>query len=507
MRGTVGAIALLLNASATTPHDPGPVVATTAGLVRGSASGAGGLFKGIAYARSTAGSQRWRPPMSPEPWQGVRDATHFGATCPQPPRPGRDSKAAQSEDCLTVNIATPRLGAAARLPVLVLIHGGAYFIGSGADGFDDSARIFNERGIVVVSMNYRLGRLGFFAHPGLRAEQPATPTGNYWLMDQIAALQWVRQNIAAFGGDPAEITILGCSAGGSSVNALMASRPARGLFARASAHSGGGINNATLALAQAEEQGLAFAERAGVAGQGGDAISRLRTLAPAEIIAADPGPPNFGAIVDGALLRSEIGIAFARGDIARVPYIAGSTSDEGSIFGLMGLDEGALKRRFGIDLQAVRPVYDPKGSMPPAELLRRVQTDFIFTAGATLLAAFAARRQPAYAFHFAYLPPDKRGTIPGAAHCADMAYTFGRPTVARSRENLRIAALMRGYITNFVKRGDPNGAGLPAWPQYRGSPRRLLLVADRTGAVQDSSVAPVRHWHRQWAERTGQDLP
>lgn len=487
----------------------GPVVATASGPVRGVAQGEGGVFKGIPFAQTTGGYHRWTPPRPAAPWTTPRDASRFGPICPQPETP-HERGAPQSEDCLSINVATPSFDG--RMPVLVLIHGGAFFVGSGAELFDDAARVHNRRGILVVSLNYRLGRLGFFSHPGLRAEQPGAPTGNYWLMDQVAGLNWVRDNIARFGGDPDKVTIMGCSAGGSSINALVASPRSRGLFARASAHSGGGINNATRPQAQAEREGVAFAARAGVTGEGKEAIAALRRLDPAAVMAADPGPPNFGAVVDGEMIPEETAIAFARGHIARVPYIAGSTSNEASIFGLMGFDERVLKDRFGIDMAAVRKVYDPQGRLPPAELLRQVQTDFIFTAAATATAALAARWQPSWSYHFAYVPPAERGKAAGAPHCADFGYTLGAAKASQGAENARLAAMMQDYWANFIKDGDPNGLGsgnrtLPRWTEYEGPHRGPLLIDRRTAVAPDFRAGQIAYWWRLWADRTGQTLP
>ncbi|WHO40458.1 carboxylesterase family protein [Sphingobium sp. AP49] len=482
-----------------------PTVMTGSGPVRGLALDNGAVFKGIPFAQDTGGAHRWTPPRPVTPWTQPRDATAFGPICPQPAREGR-TDVPQSEDCLSLNIATPNLQPGKR-PVLLLVHGGAFFVGSGAELFDDAARIYNPRGILVVSLNYRLGRLGFFSHPGLRAGQPGVATGNYWLMDQIAGLNWVHANIARFGGDPAQVTIMGCSAGGSSINALMAAPAARGLFARASAHSGGGLNNATRPRDQAEREGVAFAVRAGSPGEGADAIIRLRALDPAAVMAADPGPPNFGAVVDGQTITQETAIAFARGDIARVPYIAGSTSNEASVFGLMGFDEKILRERFGIDLAAVRNIYDPAGTMPAAELLRQVQTDFIFTAAASATAALAARHQPAWSYHFAYVPPAERATMPGAPHCADFGYTLGAAKASDNPENAGIARQMQDYWTNFITTGNPNGAGLPAWPRYQGAHRAPLLIDRTIAAAPDFRAAQLRYWQQQWADRTGQARP
>lgn len=479
---------------------------TDLGVVRGMEIDGVVFFRGIPFAAPPVGPSRWRPPVPARPWNGVREARDFGPICPQPVSDGERQGQEQDEDCLTVNIARPASGGDTA-PVLVLIHGGAYFVGSSRDGFDDAARAYAKRGIVVVAANYRLGRLGFFAHPGLRAEQPGTPVANYWLMDQIAALKWVKRNIAAFGGDPERVTVLGCSAGGSSVNSLMASPMARGLFARASAHSGGGVNNAVRPLDRAEQEGVAFAHRAGVDGEGADAIARLRALDPARIMAADPGPPNFGAVVDGIYLPQETAMAFARGEIARVPFIAGSTSNEASVFGLMGFDETVLKERFGVDFDAARRVYDPQGRLSASELLRQVQTDFIFTSGATALAALANEWQPAYAFHFAYLPPAERAQAPGAPHCADMRYTFARSDAPTDPESLRLAEMMRNYWVNFIKIGDPNGPGLPHWPRYQAPGFAPLLIDRVTAAEPHFRKRQLGYWHARWSARTGLPLP
>ena len=482
---------------------PAPEVAIDFGLLRGVATTDGVAFKGIPYAAPPVGDLRWKPPRLPEPWKDVRDATQFGLNCPQPIREGPRANALQGEDCLTINVATPRTGTPAKLPVLVAIHGGAFAFGSAADNFDKAAEVMNRRGIVYVAMNYRVGRLGFFAHPGLRAEAGTGPFGNYWLMDQIAALQWVKRNIAAFGGDPSKVTILGCSAGGSSVNSLMVSPDARGLFAGASAHSGGGLFNATRPLDVAEKEGLEFAQRMGVAGEGMDAVARLRLYTPAQVIAAEPGPPTYGAIIDGRLLQEDIGASFARGAIASVPYMAGSTSNEASVFGLMGFDAAVLKARFGIDLAELKPAYDPDSKLDDAELLRQVQTDFIFTSAATGLAGMAGRRQPSWAYHFGFVPPAQRAQTPGAPHCADMGYSFGNMPEPDDAESQQVALLMQGYLENFVRKGDPNGESLPRWPHYSGSRPSTLLIEDHARAVPGFREQQLRYWHRHWSAATG----
>lgn len=475
-------------------QDGGPVVATDHGRVRGEAIESGAAFRGIPFAAPPLGPLRWREAQPLKPWHGVRDARMFGANCIQPPTPGNAGEP-QSEDCLTLTVVTPDRKAKG-LPVLVSFHGGAFFVGSGRFIADKDLSPIVRRGVVLVSPNYRLGRLGFFAHPALNAEA-GRGTGNFWLSDQIAALRWVKRNIARFGGDPAKVTILGCSAGGSSINALMASPPARGLFARGASHSGGGFFNATRPMADALPQGVAFAARAGVTDTGAAGLARLRALSAAQVLAADPGPPNFGAIIDDHLLRKQISATFAAGEQAPVPFIAGSTSNEASVFGLMGFDAQVLQKRFGIDFARIRQAY---GSLPEAELLRRVQTDFIFTSAAQGMAGLAARTAPAWSYYFDYVPPAERHSTPGAPHCADMKHIFG---LDEGEGDPAIDTLLQGYTYNFIATGDPNGAALAAWPRTMPGKPKPLVIRDTARAEADFKPAELAYWFAKWRSDTG----
>jgi len=476
-----------------------PVVRTALGSVRGTARDGAALFSGIPYAAPPTGERRWRAPAPARPWTGIRDATAFGPDCPQPARgPVTNS---QSEDCLTLNVATPD-PKAKRLPVLVSIHGGAYFAGSGRELLGRGIPGIVKDGVVLVAPNYRIGRLGFFAHPALTAEAPGA-TANYWLMDQIAALKWVRTNIARFGGDPDNVTIIGCSAGGSSVNALMASPRTRSLFARASAHSAGGLFNANRPLALGEQQGTAFAGRVGVTGRDAAALSALRGMDVARILAGDTGAPDFGAVVDGTWLPQPLSIAFARGQIARVPLITGSTSNEASVFGLMGFDRAVLAKRFGIDLDAAAAAY---GTSDEAELIRQVQTDFIFTSAAMGMTTLAARAGvPAWSYHFDYVNTARRGTVPGAAHCEDRPYWFGAlqdPTP----EDAAVSAVMRGYLLNYVRGGDPNGPGLPAWGRSPAGAVSPLLIRKDMAMAPGFRARQLAPWYAKWEKESGETL-
>lgn len=467
----------------------GPVVHVDAGAVRGEALGKGAAFRGIPFAAPPIGPLRWREARPVRAWRSIRDARAFGLACPQNAE-GERPRLPQSEDCLNLNVVTPDLRAR-KLPVLVAIHGGAFAFGSNRTASDQALSPLLRRGVVLVTPNYRIGRFGFFAHPALTAEA-GHGTGNFGLSDQILALDWVRRNIARFGGDPARVSILGCSAGGSSVYALMVSPRATGLFARASAHSGGGLFNANRTLALAKQQGVAFAERAGVR-----TLAHLRALTPAQVPAADPDPPDFGAIVDGYLLLSPLSVAFAQGKQAHVPYIAGSTGNEASIFGLMGFDGPMLKSRFGIDLAQWRPLYEASGPLSDAELLRRVQTDFLFTSASLGMAGLASRRAPAWSYHFDYLPPGQRGVAPGAAHCADMAYLFG-PLPDSSAASRELAERWQDYWYNFIARGDPNGPGLPNWPQTRPGLIEPMVINGGFQAIPGFRTMVMKAWHTKW---------
>ena len=484
------------------------LVRTDLGTLRGVDAGGVTLFKGIPYAAPPVNALRWRAPRPAKPWKGVRDARDFGPICPQPARP-RQAADPQSEDCLTLNVAAPA-DRRAKLPVIVAMHGGAFFVGSNQEVLERGVPAIVRRGVVLVAPNYRLGRLGFFAHPALTAEAHGQGTGNFWLMDQIAALQWVKRNVARFGGDPSNVTIMGCSAGGSSINSLVASPLARGLFAKASVHSGGGLFNASRPLAKAEEQGLAFAGRVGVSAVDAAGLARLRALPVDRILAGDPGAPDYGAIVDGRMLPAAIPILYNQGKVAHVPMIIGSTSNEASVFGLMGFDKAQLEHRFGIDVEALKDAYSANGPIGEAEMLRQVQTDFIFTSAAMAVTAMAARGAPAWSYHFDYVDSARRGSVPGASHCADWPYLFdgaqSGAVASPSAEDKAMATMMQAYLYNFVTRGDPNGSGLPAWPRTAPGTIDPLVIGPKTAVMPDFRRQQLQPWFAKWERENGMAL-
>lgn len=490
----------LLCVPATAARPDAPSVSITSGSIKGINRDNIIFFGGIPYAAAPTGANRWRTPQPVQPWSVPRDASKFGADCPQPAR-AKDAGIPQSEDCLTINVASPDIKGR-KLPVLFVVHGGAYFVGSGREPFEPSMPPIVQQGVVLVAPNYRLGRLGFFAYPALTAEAPDA-TANFWLMDQVAALKWVRDNVARFGGDPGNVTIIGCSAGGSSINALMATPMARGLFARASAHSGGGLFNANRPLPLAQDQGMAFARRVGVTDDNAAALSALRALPTDRILAGDSGAPDFGAMVDGTWLPAPLSTQFAQGAIAHVPLITGSTSNEASVFGLMGFDRAEMARRFGIDLDAVAPLYNAPDD---ATLLRQVQTDFLFTSAALGMTQLAARAGlSARAYHFDYLPPDQRNEKPGADHCADRPYWLGQ-SPSPDPQSMKLARTMSGWLLNYVRTGDPNGPGLPEWPVTRAGQSNPLLIGQDIRPLPDYRTRQLSPWFAKWQKDSGQQF-
>ena len=496
--------ALLLLATAGTPAGP-PEVTVAQGRLAGTLDGGVAAFKGIPYAAPPVGALRWRAPQAAPGWDGVRDASAFGPVCPQHATTGLAARTPlpQSEDCLTLNVWSPDLHPARPQAVMVWIHGGGLAQGGSALPFYDGAALA-RRGVVVVSFNYRLGRLGFFALPALEAEHPGEPSGNYGLLDQIAALRWVRDNIAAFGGDSADVTVFGESAGGVSVDALMTSPLARGLFERAISESGPALFG-TVTLADAEAASLAFAARLGASGPG--ALAALRAARPESILA--DGADILEPIVDGRVLTEDVASAFARGDIAPVPYLTGTNSDEGSL--LRGAAPAWLTARLGTALDSVRALYDRAGTLDDAAFARALFNDQYFAATSALLALGVTRAGPgAWVYRFRFLPAILRARrAPGVPHGGEIPFVFGfgALTAYAPARDLAVKDMVQAYWTNFAKTGDPNGAGLPAWPRYDGAAPPTLVIDDTTAAVPDFRKAETDVALRLWSRRAGLPVP
>jgi para-nitrobenzyl esterase len=457
-------------------------------------------FKGIPFAAPPVGDLRWRPPQPAAPWSGVRPAAEFGADCMQgrfgpPPAPGAPPARVPSEDCLFLNVWRPAGATTApgsKLPVMVWIHGGGFVGGSGAlQGAAGGP--FARQGVVLVTTNYRLGRFGFFAFPALSGERADELKGNYAYMDQIAALQWVKRNIAAFGGDPDNVTIFGFSAGGVSVHSLLASPLARGLFHKAIAQSGGSRDSVLTARpmskdgvdpnypVSAETVGRTFAQSMGIEGTDQAALVRLRTLTAEQVlrgapVAAGSNPPQIELtpILDGRLITETAESAYKAKRQPRVPLLAGSNSADTAGNRIKATTKDEFFARFGTWSAQAKAAYDPDGTTELATMVSRANDDFGQAEAARFAAnAFAANGSPAYLYRFSYVASAMRERMRnGAPHGGEIGFVFGTlgtgpgPASTPSPEDLAVSRMAQSYWVNFARTGDPNGAGLPTWPRH-----------------------------------------
>jgi para-nitrobenzyl esterase len=463
-----------------------PVVATQEGPVRGTTQGHMQAFLGIPYAAAPTGDLRWRPPQAHPVWDTVLDASKPGPHCPQVATPfGAPST---TEDCLFLNVYTPEKTNAGQphlLPVMFWIHGGGLVVGE-SDDYDPTPLV--ARGVVVVTINYRVGELGFLAHPALTAESPQGASGNYGLMDQQAAMRWVQRNIRAFGGDASNVTIFGESAGGLSVHSQLASPLPAGLFHKAIVESGA-YSLTQPSLASAEASGAAFASRAGCSSQ---TAACLRSLPVSAILGAQTAAtivPN----LDGFVLPMSVRSAFSTGQFNHVPVIEGSNHDEWRLFvaqtevatGTPLSAAGyipAIAATLGVPVPvaaAIAGVYPLAAYPSPSVALGAIGTDAAFSCNARLSASLLSKYVPTYQYEFndpaapmLYFPPVSFPT--GAYHASELDYVFDlnrtpvpNPGLDPAQQSLSDA--MVGYWTQFAHSGDPNSAGAPAWPAFGSS--------------------------------------
>ena len=466
-----------------------PQAATAAGVVEGTATAGLAVFRGVPYAAAPVGELRWQAPRPALRWSGTRPADAFAKSCPQDRAISVDQAGdpgPTAEDCLFLNAWTPRADPAAKLPVLVWIHGGAFVIGAGSQSMFDGS-VLARRGAVVVTFNYRLGALGFFSHPALDRAEKGGPV-NFGLLDQIAALQWVRDNIAAFGGDPGNVTIFGESAGAQSVLALFASPLARGLFHKGIAQSPYGIPSHT--RAKAARTGIGIASAAGL--DGADAtLAQLRALPADAMVRLATGKLSLSPslVVGDAALPEPLLAAFQRGSEAAVPLVIGNNSDEASVAVAFGIDPAALIKRLGAARIAIKPLYP--GQADDAALGRDVVRDVIFGAYARRLAYLHSSRAPTWRYYFSRVAENQRaGLASGVPHGGEIPTVFGNDDacgclLAPLTEADRAAARLVGdYWWSFARDGEPSSAAGPVWPRDSRQHSRTMEFGADAAAVR-----------------------
>lgn len=479
------------------------------GKIEGSQSGPIRIFKGIPYAAPPIGPLRWRPPQPPHSWNGVRGATSPSSACPQLGRYPPDAPLeATSEDCLTLNIWSPATSSAAKFPVMVWIHGGGLTDGSGSVPQYAGEKLA-ERGVVIVTINYRLGVLGFLAHPDLNKESSYGASGNYGLLDQIAALKWVKRNIAAFGGDPDQVTVFGQSSGSFSVSMLVASPLAKGLFRRAIGQSGGVFEPVELDPSftpeGAADAGVRFANRSGAR-----TLADLRSMS-VEALLKTPFRPQFN--IDGHVLPASPYDIYAAGKENRVDLLLGTNASEGTFFFdptsvTVANFDSVMGRTYPSLLLKAVGASPGKSDAEARAAAVSLDTDMRFRWGMWAWARHASRNGTGKVFFYrfnrraAYRPGHPYFGL-GATHGAEMPYVFGAldPRAANwTPADQKLASEIQQYWTNFAKIGDPNGAGLPPWPMFDrdqpvvmelGVPTRLSPLTDDARLHRINSVYAV----------------
>ena len=474
--------------------EPAPQARITQGRLAGVRIGDVDSFLGIPYAAAPVGADRWRAPQPAPHWHGVRSADRFGPSCEQPITPSGFGPWTReyvvhgrvSENCLYLNIWAPA-HARRPLPVMMWIPGGGFVSGSGSVPIYDGARLA-AHGIIVVTINYRLGVLGFFTDPVLvaQARREHEPPGNWGLQDMIAALKWLHGNIAAFGGDPDQITIAGQSAGSIAVQELLTSPLAVGLFARAIAESGLADSIPAIRLARAEKAGQAFARAKGAV-----TLAALRALSPKALESATPMlSPVAMPIVDGVLLPASPEHRLAAGEVNHVPVLLGMNANDSVVF-LGGLPSSVsrsawrafLRKNFAAMAPRFAKLYPARGNAGRARQMRAVRRDLGLAALYSWSRLWLAQgRAPAYAYLWTHVEPGPQSARWGAFHSSEIPYVFQTLGKAPARHftavDRMISRRMSRYWVNFVKTGNPNGPGLPAWPRLSaGAPRLMRLGA------------------------------
>lgn len=475
------------------------------------------VYRGVPFAAPPIGDLRWKAPQPPAAWQGTRQATEFSSACWQTQYSSASAiyqapLPKLSEDCLYLNIWTPAKSANDKLPVMVWIHGGAFTRGSGSS-HSYKGEILARKGAVIVTINYRLGIFGFFAHPELSAESEHHASGNYALLDQIAALQWVQKNIAAFGGDPSRVTIFGESAGSWAVNALMASPLAKGLFQRAIGESGGTFSPMKT-LAQAEKDGEKLAASLSSApstdakdanGQiaaakdgAANTLKTLRAKSPEELLKiADNELAR--TIVDGWVLPQQIVTIFSQGKQNDVPIIVGYNSDEGTTLAPQGANMKAMmftmgvNQRYGALAEQMLKIYPAGSDEQAVTSFYSAYRDQAFGWEMRTWARMETKtgHQPAYMYYFSHRPPGPQSAKLRAFHASEIAYVFGTFVWPFPWEDAdrKLSDAMTSYWVNFATTGNPNGGSLPKWPAYNAKEDQSLEFGDQISVRSEINKA------------------
>ncbi len=485
-----------------------PTVKTTNGILEGVDESGVRTFKGVPFAQPPIGDLRWKEPQPLKNWQGVRKADKFGPRAMQRAvfSDMNFRSNGVSEDCLYLNIWTPAKSANDRLPVLVYFYGGGFIAGDGSE-FRYDGESMARKGIVTITVNYRLTVFGFFAHPELTKESPHHASGNYGLLDQAAALNWVQKNITAFGGDPKKITIAGESAGSFSVSAQMASPLSKNIIAGAIGESGSLLGKqSTVSLSDAEQAGVQFAKNLGA-----ESLASLRAMPASQLLeaTAKPGNSRFPVDVDGYFLPQSPVKIFAAGEQAHVPLLAGWNSEEGNFRAIIGKDDPkeenyilAVKKMYSENADEILKVYSASNGESVEEVATDLASDrFIgFSTWKWSDMQSATGGKPVYRYKYARPRPAMRsdtGDISGSAsngasHSAEIEYALGNLPTNRVYDwqpaDYKVSEIMQSYFANFIKTGNPNGLGVPEWPAVKsGSPAQLMHIDADTKAETEKT--------------------
>ncbi len=460
------------------------VVKTESGSVQGTPGSNPGVrvYKGIPYAAPPVGELRWKAPKAAAKWEGVKKADNFGTACLQLPYPDNspyhEAPEVFGEDCLYLNVWTAAKSAKEHRPVMVWIHGGALTRGSGATPAYNGEHLA-QKGVVVVTINYRLGIFGYFAHPELTKESDRNASGNYGFLDQVAALEWVQHNIAAFGGNPKNVTIFGESAGSWSVNVLAASPLTKGLFARAIGESGAQFG-ALPTLAAAEQSGVAVMKSAGA-----NSIAELRAKPAADVMKLRAAS---GAVVDGYFLPKDVRTIYAEGKQNDVPLLIGSNADEGTAFAAPNTRaegfKNTAKSRFGDLADAYLKIYPASTDAEAAKSSAAAMRDQTFGWQMRTWARLQNQtgKSKVYLYYFSKVPPGEFGVKLGAYHASEIAYVFNNVNGATDSDK-KLEDEMSSYWVNFATTGDPNGKALPKWPVYLEKTDLALGLGDKVEPI------------------------